>query len=260
MIDDEVLGCADENYFESFRLVAKCAERGDLYEDDEILLTSTGTTVEWLNIAFVKQPASDALWAVQHAIDFYKRAGVPFVLRIRDGVDAAAEEAAEALGLGYTDSVPGMVMAPITSGPTTAEGLEIRLVETGQALADFVRINAVCFHLDLDATQAVLSPGLLEQPHARFYLGLVEDTPVATSSLLLTPRTAGVHYVATLDSHRKRGIGEAMTRHAVNEGAAAGAEIASLQASDIGRPVYERMGFRVAAEYKTFYNPAFLKT
>jgi GNAT superfamily N-acetyltransferase len=259
MTDDEILGCADENYFHAFRLVAKCATRGDLYEDDEILLTSTGTAVEWLNIAFLKQPAADPLWAVQHAIDFYKRCGVPFVLRIRDGLDAAAEEAAEALGLGYTDSVPGMVMAPIASGPAQAEGLEIRTVENSQTLADFARIIAASFHLDLDVTQELLSPRLLEQEGLRFYLGCVDGAPVATSSLLLTPRTAGVHYVATLDSHRKRGIGDAMTRHAVNEGAAAGAEIASLQASDIGKSVYERMGFRVTCEYRTFHNPAFLE-
>ena len=260
MTEDEVLGCADENYFEAFRLVAHTAPRGDLYEDDELLLTSTGTTIEWLNIAFLKQPASDPLWAVQHTIDFYMRAGVPFILRIREGVDAAAEEAAEALGLGYTDSVPGMVMEPIAAAPAQADGLEIQTVSSAEAFADFARVAADCFQLDPVMTRDILSPSLLEQKDAHFYLGYVDGAPVATSSLLVTARTAGVHYVATLDSHRKRGIGDAMTRHAVNEGADAGAEIAALQSSDMGKPVYERMGFRVACDYKTFYNPAFLQS
>ena len=51
---------------------------------------------------------------------------------------------------------------------------------------------------------------------------------------------------------RRRGIGEAITWHAVHVGAERGALIACLQASEMGAPVYERMGFRVTAQYLTF--------
>jgi hypothetical protein len=46
-----------------------------------------------------------------------------------------------------------------------------------------------------------------------------------------------------------------MTAHAVRRGAELGAVMASLQASDMGRPVYEHMGFRVTAWYRNFRRP-----
>jgi predicted acetyltransferase len=58
--------------------------------------------------------------------------------------------------------------------------------------------------------------------------------------------------VATRAKFRRRGVGEALTWHAVREGVAAGCRSATLQASEMGRPIYERMGFRLVAPYKTF--------
>jgi predicted acetyltransferase len=66
---------------------------------------------------------------------------------------------------------------------------------------------------------------------------------------------AGVYNVAALPSHRRRGIGEAMTWRSVARGREAGCTVAVLEASEMGRPVYERMGFRVVAPYRTFRRP-----
>jgi hypothetical protein len=38
----------------------------------------------------------------------------------------------------------------------------------------------------------------------------------------------------------------------MQEGAAAGCDLASLKASPLGYPIYVRMGFREAAYYKTY--------
>jgi ribosomal protein S18 acetylase RimI-like enzyme len=81
---------------------------------------------------------------------------------------------------------------------------------------------------------------------------------VASSALIVIDGVAGVHYVGTLASHRRRGFGEAMTRHAVDEGAQAGCRSATLQASEMGQPIYERMGFRVVTQYKTFVRPEWI--
>ncbi len=56
------------------------------------------------------------------------------------------------------------------------------------------------------------------------------------------------HNVATIEAARGRGYGTAMTWAAIAD-AAPGVEIAVLQASALGRPVYERMGFRMVVEY-----------
>ena len=69
--------------------------------------------------------------------------------------------------------------------------------------------------------------------------------------------TGGVYYVATPPQHRNRGSGAAATAYAVNDLFARGARIVTLQASPLGRPVYERLGFRTYDNYARFtFHPA----
>ena len=63
---------------------------------------------------------------------------------------------------------------------------------------------------------------------------------------------AGIYAVATLPEARRRGVGTAMTLHAMAEGRRRGASMAVLQATDFGRPVYERIGFSVAFDYALY--------
>ena len=46
-----------------------------------------------------------------------------------------------------------------------------------------------------------------------------------------------------------------MTWRAVREGAARGCVMSNLTASDMGRPLYERMGFRLVAPFLIFARP-----
>ena len=87
------------------------------------------------------------------------------------------------------------------------------------------------------------------------FTGFFEGQPVTVSSLVVTGRTAGIYGVATIPAYRQRGFGEAMTWRAIREGVERGCEMANLTASDLGRPVYERMGFRVVAPFLIFARP-----
>ena len=65
-------------------------------------------------------------------------------------------------------------------------------------------------------------------------------------------RTIGVHSIATVESARRRGYGAAMTARVVADGAAEGCDVAALQASEMGRPIYERQGFRTVVRYAAY--------
>ena len=67
---------------------------------------------------------------------------------------------------------------------------------------------------------------------------------------------AGIYWVGSLDEARGRGLGRAVTAAATNAGFDLGAEVASLQASPMGGPVYLAMGFETIYDYRLLLSPA----
>jgi hypothetical protein len=47
-----------------------------------------------------------------------------------------------------------------------------------------------------------------------------------------------------------------MTARVVTDGVSAGCDVAALQASAMGRPIYERLGFRSVVRYVAYIDPA----
>lgn len=243
---------SDENYVAAFRTlaVANGLPNPDL---GGIVCAPTGMPEATLNIAFVTRPLANPEGAIRETAAFFERIGLPFVLRIREGVDPAAEGAAESLGLPYTDTVPGLAMDSIPQmPPPPPPGLEIRAVNDVDQLHQFHHVVADGFGIPVEAAQLLMRESILQQPAVVAFIGISEGVPVAASTLVRSPKCAGVYNVATLPEYRGRGFGEAMTWQVVAAGAAAGCDVAILQPSEMGRPIYERMGFRLVASYRTF--------
>ncbi len=80
----------------------------------------------------------------------------------------------------------------------------------------------------------------------RVWLGLVDGRAVATATASVSDGFVGVYVVATRPEARGRGYGEAVTWAAT----LCRPELpATLQASEMGKPVYERMGYRTVADF-----------
>jgi GNAT superfamily N-acetyltransferase len=75
------------------------------------------------------------------------------------------------------------------------------------------------------------------------YVGSVDGEDVVTGLGFVVDDAVGVFSIATLEAHRRRGYGAAMTAHIVAEAAAAGARWAWLQSSELGLGVYAALGF-----------------
>jgi len=89
-------------------------------------------------------------------------------------------------------------------------------------------------------------------PEWTHFVGLLDDTPVATTSLLLAGELAGIYHVATLPHARGRGIGAAITTAALRHARSAGATTAVLQSSEMGFNVYRSIGFLPAGELSLY--------
>jgi GNAT superfamily N-acetyltransferase len=80
----------------------------------------------------------------------------------------------------------------------------------------------------------------------RVWVARVDGRPVTTATAYIADGFVGIYAVATLRDARRRGYGEAVTWAA----SLCRPDLpATLQASEMGQPVYERMGYRTVAEF-----------
>src|SRR5881409_2740501 len=127
MNDGALAAAVDANYWQSFKLLARAC-RGEVLEREGMLAVSTGLPVAMLNIAFVKRPLADPQASLKEVMSFYDEKRLPFVVRVREGVDPESEKASAALGMPYSDTVPGMVLYPVPAPPWPVQGLNIKRV------------------------------------------------------------------------------------------------------------------------------------
>jgi hypothetical protein len=80
----------------------------------------------------------------------------------------------------------------------------------------------------------------------RVWVGRVDGRPVTTATACIGDGFVGVYAVATTSDARGHGYGEAVTWAAT---LCRPDLSATLQASAMGRPIYERMGYRTVAEF-----------
>lgn len=75
------------------------------------------------------------------------------------------------------------------------------------------------------------------------YVGRLDERPVAINILMLGGGVAGVFGVGTVAEYRGRGIGAAITLQPLLDARDAGMRYGALFSSELGKPVYERLGF-----------------
>jgi ribosomal protein S18 acetylase RimI-like enzyme len=80
-------------------------------------------------------------------------------------------------------------------------------------------------------------------------VGTIDDRLVATGLGTVSLPVGWIGAIAVSAEQRRQGLGRAMTEEICQRLQTAGCATLSLEATDAGRPMYERMGFRLATYY-----------
>lgn len=161
----------------------------------------------------------------------------------------------EAYGLKRATSAMGMVAEQLQPPIRPLPSIEVRQATEPEALRHIADINALAYDSPLEAARESVVVPIMFQGDCRGYVGHVEGKPVSVAAVLRIDGIAYVAYVATLAEYRQRGYAEAVMRHGLEEARQHwGLERTVLHATDAGRPVYLRMGYRDVTNFG-FYMP-----
>jgi GNAT superfamily N-acetyltransferase len=149
-----------------------------------------------------------------------------------------------------------MALDPIPyAPPQPIDGYEIRAITDSAGLEDHIITASAGFEIPEELVRPIIAADLFRRSGRTVYVGHAGGEPVTTGLGVRTGPVIGVYNIATVESARRRGFGEAMTARVAADGHAAGCEAAILQASPMGRPIYERMGYRTIIEYDGYIEP-----
>ena len=218
---------------------------------------TSGLPLPFFNqVMTIAEPADAA--SVEAGVAQLRSRRVPFQVRIRSRLDDHLGPDLEALGLREDpdEAFPAMTLRPIPDDiadpDTLPAGLEIRRVDDAGGLADHVNVVAAAFGLPLEIARQFLVIDELAMPGFELYAGYVDGRAVSSSLGFTADGTVGIYNVATLREARGLGLGGAMTRYAIAEGRRQGSTVAILQASAMGRHLYETLGFREVLTFRVF--------
>ena len=261
MAHDELGALEHENWISYLTGVVRCTSRASVSRAGGLVSIMSGLPFDWFNQVLVEHADAtpgEAFEAVARA----REAGYPFVVRLRQGIDDRFITVLTRAGLGPArpeSLTPGMVAFPIDPdliGRGATPELEIREVVDADGIDVHCRVVTAGFGSDRAVALGTACPDLLDRPECVVYVGFADGRPVVSGLGWRSGRTIGVYSIATVPEARRRGYASAMTARVVADGVAAGCEVAALQASEMGRPIYERLGFRTVVRYAAYVDPA----
>ncbi len=239
-------------------LYARAAMGGTVEQRGAVHVAFSGGPAASFNTAFVLEPLATPRSELRDFVAWAETLAVPYHVYLRDGVDAAAEEALRSSGFSLLDTEPWMLADPIADdvadGEATAS-LEIRPVADAGGFREHLVTAADAFEMEAEQVIGAFPEALLADDRLLWFTGYVEDRPVATMAAVQADQVLDLQNIGVVEDARRSGYGSAMTRHGQRLAHRRGCVSVSLQASPMGERLHRRLGFRAACHYRVFASP-----
>lgn len=224
-----------------------------------------GIPVPFFNLGVLTQqaPSASALaeqahevcaWAQPHQLPWFLTVTHQ---KLSPGVDAAA--VLDGLGMMPLLNLTGMIADEVAPPASLPDGLSLAVPETDEAHLPMLTVNAAAYGMDMECAYPVMGNRGFWKDHVPV-VGSVEGEPVSCSAVMHVDGYHYVAFVATHPDHRRRGYADAAMRHSLAVAARTyGKAPTFLHATDAGRPVYERMGYRPVSSHTFFIEKKFME-
>ena len=243
-----------DSFIRAFSLVAEFSSNGFVARHGGVVAAVSHSPIPFFNQILIEE-VSATVADLEAAMAEVKAVGVRFSVLLRRGVDDRFRPIVDESSLEVSGaSIPGMVMRPIVDHEMPQE-LEIRTGRDRAVFEAHVDVVARSFVIPRELVDTFMLPEMVDDDSITFYSGHVDGEAVASSFGLRNGSSITVFNVGTVEGFRGRGYGAAMTMRVALDGRAAGCDLAILQSTQLGYPVYERLGFETVVEYDQWAPP-----
>ncbi|MDD5493990.1 MAG: hypothetical protein PHG36_04870 [Dehalococcoidia bacterium] len=148
---------------------------------------------------------------------------------------------------------PGMVLDEPVKDTSMPAGAELHWVDNEKELQAYREVIGEAFEslaFPREATESYFDHAQrVISPHVILAVVYLDKEPAAVALAMLTHGIAGIYWVGTTSKTRGKGLAGYCTREVSNAAFQLGARKVVLQASEFGRPVYLRLGYREFTSY-----------
>jgi len=261
MHGDELLTAGDRNLAFVLRHFTKAAPDGVVHDDGRLLMVSGSLTWPgpYHNGALRLDPSLEPKQMMEQAERFFTGLCPGYCLWVAAHVDGCLEEQAEEAGyVSLGEGIPRMAITHPLSLPRPPDGVRLEEVDGERGWRAYLAVTLESYAdvQSADATKAHLSePKVLLADYIGAVVAYRDGSPSSAAMVVASDGIASVQYVGTVPAARRSGLGELCTQWAVNRGFDLGASAVVLEASDMGAPVYLRMGFVERSRYRFWFGP-----
>jgi GNAT superfamily N-acetyltransferase len=234
-------------------------KQGRFREWNGVALTASEMPGPGFNFAAVLRPGASTLdELLPVARPFFAGSASGWGVLVEGDAGHPMEAELRARGWAVDEDEPAYVLphlGAVASRPAPP-GLTIRRAES-QADADVFRaLTAAAFGAPPEFADLIIpGPSFVRDPDISLFIGSAGGVDVTAAGYSRAGPTAVLWGVATLEAHRGRGYGDAVSRAALGHAAAAGCVNAALRSGPKSVPVYERLGFRYVCQHRTYVAP-----
>jgi GNAT superfamily N-acetyltransferase len=259
----DVLARGDANLVAYLRHVAETSDGGGVRETAGVLAFAGGHnypgtfTNGVIRIGATAQASPAEVLAT--ADDHFRPMSRGYVVWIRDHLDRDLEAACVAAGLFLRppdEGLPGIAIDHTIEMPPYNPDARLERVQDEAAARAYLGIVAAGWNvadLPFELQERVLfSITSLNSPKVAAFVAYLEDEPVSGCMTYVSDGCAGLFWAATLPAARGSGLGKATFAAACRAGFEMGAVCSTAQASQMGVPIWRRMGFDVPTHYKRY--------
>ena len=149
-------------------------------------------------------------------------------------------------------AMPGMYAALAPLHSETPSGMTLEAV-TPPTLETAIEVMAEAFEFPDFAFEPILAAfRAIDGPDIAHLIVRIDEEPVGAGTGFLDGTTLGIYNIATVEKARGQGIGTAITAALMDIGASRGCERAILHSSELGLPVYRKLGFEEVCEIANY--------